>query len=1082
MLTDPFCLSWKQPREGVSEGDENVECSIGGSDPIIFLIDSGAEVDVLSEQDWEKLKTQYKKDEVVLYDIDNESKRKIMAYAGSSPLKILCTFSAWTEIKREDKPRSFAKFFVIGGGGRSLLSRRTAIRMKILKLGLQVNNVTARVPEGNETTAEPAAFPSIPGEVADFDVDESVQPTKNAYYHVPAAYCKRANERLSDMESQGIIERVERAPKWISGMSAVPKGASDFRLVVNMKGPNKAIRRQFHLLPRMDEMKRKLYGASWFSKLDLKNAFYHIPLSEASKEMTTFMTESGMFRFKRLVFGVNCAPEIFQRAMERILQGQPGTIVFIDDILIYADTLEALRDRTKIVLGLLQANNLTLNPEKCEYEKEHIKFLGHELTKEGMSMDRSKVEAIKKFREPKSSSELRSFLGLATYVSPFIPRYSDITAPLWKAATMKNFAWNDELQEAFENTKKAVINCTITQGYFSDTDLTILYTDASPHALGAVMVQENNSGESRIICFASKSLTATEQRYAQTQREALAIVWGVEHYYYFLLGRAFIIRTDAQGVAFIFRRDRESPKRVMSRADGWALRLSAYSFTIEYIKGSYNIADPSSRLYKGSDEPYTEANTPFKIGSISAEINETQSERNGVTMKDIKEATEADQTMQEVRKAIESGIWPQQLNRYKLVAEDLRHQNGILTKAGAVIMPMALRELGLALAHEGHPGETAMKSILRARLWWPGMSKQVEDWVKTCKSCVQTSRKDPPVPMKRSKLPQGVWDMLAIDFNGPYAKFGGIYIFTLVDCFSRYLMASVVKSTDFGSVKAVLEVLFKRNGRPERIKSDNGPPFNGHEYGDYCEHLGIEVVFITPLHPQQNGMSERYMQVINKAMQIAVVEGKPYGEMLASSITAHNSAKHRITQVAPEELMFARKLRRDLPLFGNSSVNIDMEELRFRDEYEKSAAKMREDAKRRATSTAIMIGDSVVVLKTTRAKGDPKFGPTPFKVVAKHHGDLELIAEDGQTLKRNVTHVKKLRQRISNETDDLPETPNEVQTEGGNNEANTDLQPRQQESKRKARETEPLRRSARIAKTPAHLSDFIRQLRLAVIT
>lgn len=185
--------------------------------------------------------------------------------------------------------------------------------------------------------------------------------------------------------------------------------------------------------------------------------------------------------------------------------------------------------------------------------------------------------------------------------------------------------------------------------------------------------------------------------------------------------------------------------------------------------------------------------------------------------------------------------------------------------------------------------------------------------------------------------------MLAVDFNGPYARYGGIYIFTLVDCFSRYLMASVEKSTDFGSVKAVLEALFKKNDQPQRIKNDNGPPFNGREYGKFCENMGIEVVFITPLQPQQNGMSERYMQVINKAMQIASVEGNPFEEELAKSIRAHNSAKHRITQVAPEELMFARKVRRDLPLFGNSSVNIDMKEMRFRDEYEKAVAKARED-------------------------------------------------------------------------------------------------------------------------------------------
>jgi hypothetical protein len=136
-------------------------------------------------------------------------------------------------------------------------------------------------------------------------------PTKNAYYNVPAAFQDRARERLEEMEAMGIIESVKEAPEWISGMSLVPKGKTDFRLVVNMQGPNRAIRRAFHMLPTLEEIRVRLDGATIFYKLNIKNAFYHLELDEESRKLTTFQTDSGMKRFKRLLFGVNCAPEFF---------------------------------------------------------------------------------------------------------------------------------------------------------------------------------------------------------------------------------------------------------------------------------------------------------------------------------------------------------------------------------------------------------------------------------------------------------------------------------------------------------------------------------------------------------------------------------------------------------------------------------------------------------------------------------------------------------------------------------------------------------------------------------------------------
>lgn len=284
-----------------------------------MLIDSGAEVNVLAENDWKKVKRDYEEGTAVFYDIDENPKINVKAYATNGSLTVTCAFKAWLEIPESNKPRVFTSFVVVKGGTRSLLSRKTARQLKVLSVGLLVNEIR---------TESMSEFPSVPGVVVDFDIDRSVKPKKVTYVNVPLHYRARATARLKEMERRGIIERVAGAPSWISGMAAVPKGRDDFRLVVDMKGPNGAIMRQYYKLPRIEEMKVMLHGSRYFTKLDLSSAFHHILLSEESSAMTTFMSPTGMYRFKRLVFGVNCAPEIFQRIMEEIIGGISGVIVY----------------------------------------------------------------------------------------------------------------------------------------------------------------------------------------------------------------------------------------------------------------------------------------------------------------------------------------------------------------------------------------------------------------------------------------------------------------------------------------------------------------------------------------------------------------------------------------------------------------------------------------------------------------------------------------------------------------------------------------------------------------------------------
>lgn len=974
--------------------------SLGYSKPIAMMIDSGAELNVLTERDWARLKIESYEGDVILYDVETNPKLTIKAYATDRALQTTHSFTAWVRAEGDNKPRIFAKFVVIKGGGKSLMGRETAKRLKVLKVGLEVNAI--EIQEGDE-------FPAIPGVIVDFDVDPTITPKKTIYVNIPLHFQKKANDRISEMENRGIIEKVLVAPTWISGMAAVPKGKDNFRLVVDMKGPNRAIRRRFHKLPRVEEIKVTLHGSKIFTKLDLTSAFHHVRLSEAASAMTTFMSPTGMYRYKRLVFGVNCAPEIFQRVMEDVLRGINGIIVYIDDILIHAPDIETLRDTTKKVKEALRKNNLTLNDDKCEYEKERLIFLGHTVSKDGLNIDEQKVKDLRTFRKPKSLSELKSFLGTASYVSGFIARFGDMTAPLWKVANAKTFTWDTEQDEAFERVKQAISECTTTQGFFSIDDKTELYTDASPSALGAVLVQIDESGVKRIISFASKALTETEKRYAQTQREALAIVWACEHYYFYLLGHRFIIKTDAQGVSYIFNRDAKAPKRLLRRAEGWAMRLDSFDYEIEFIKGSENISDPSSRLFTGITVEYTESEAPCEIATITAELEEedVNYSKDFMPLSEVSMHTKGDAELQAVIKALESGIWDADAKYYERFEEELRVDKGVVVRDGRALIPKTLQMKALNLAHKGHPGISKMKSILRERVWWRLMGKQTEDWVRDCRSCILNSKGERPVPMERTYLPEAPWDFLAADFCGPYAMYGGLLVIALTDYYSRMIVAGIVRSTDYESTEAYMGETFDLLGNPKALKTDRGTPFNSRNFEQFCAERGIEHKVSWPLTPQQNGMAEKTMGLVGKAMSMA--KDGDYHQALENAVRAHNSALHRTTNHVPSDVMFGRRLRRGLPLARKANVTINENEFDERDWSEKIKSKVREDKKRHARDHSLEPGDKVVVKRAQKRKGETNFDPTELEVVSSRKGDITMKRADGSEVRRHITMVKKMR-------------------------------------------------------------------------
>ncbi|XP_055543182.1 uncharacterized protein K02A2.6-like [Wyeomyia smithii] len=299
------------------------------------------------------------------------------------------------------------------------------------------------------------------------------------------------------------------------------------------------------------------------------------------------------------------------------------------------------------------------------------------------------------------------------------------------------------------------------------------------------------------------------------------------------------------------------------------------------------------------------------------------------------------------------------------------------------------------------------------------MTKHAEEWAKSCPVCAINGKPERPTHMARVFAPHAVWETIALDFNGPYSKFGGISVLVDEDYRSRYVITKPVKSTSFENTRKILEEVFEKEGFPDNIKSDNGPPFNGEDYRQYCLERGINAIFSTPLYPQQNGLAESCMKLVNKAMTVAATSGSGYGEELDAAIHAYNAAAHSVTGIPPEEVMTGRKIRRGLPLIYRGKAAFDDN---ARDHKSKIDAKVREDARRGARQCRIKREDTVVVERQVRSKGEPRFDPRRYTVTEERNGMLVLSDENGQTLKRHVSQTRKVyRWRHSEDDDILPE-------------------------------------------------------------
>ena len=721
---------------------------------------------------------------------------------------------------------------------------------------------------------------------------------------IPFALKEAVEQEIRHLEEQGILRRITHS-SWAAPIVVVPKKDGRVRLCGDYKMTiNQYLEVDRYPLPKPNDLFATLAGGQKFSKIDLSQAYQQLVLEEESCELVVINTHIGLFSYTRLPFGVASAPALFQRAMDSILQGIAGVICYIDDILVTgkddAQHLQALEQ----VLSRLQEAGLTIQKNKCVFMAKSVEYLGHVVDAEGLHTTPEKLKAILEAPAPKDLNQMRSFLGLVNYYARFIPNLSTVLHPLNRLLRQDvSWEWDELCEEAFQLAKQSLASSRVLVHYDPTMPLK-LAGDASEYGVGAVLSHVCPDGSERPVAFASRTLSSSERNYAQLEKEALSLIFGVRKFHQYLYGRPFTLYTDHKPLTTILGSKAGIPTLAAARLQRWALLLSTYQYTIEYRSTACHAnADGLSRLplqSTGEEEDVTAA-TVFNVAQL---------ESLPVTAEQLRAATGCDQILGKVLLLTQKG-WPTKVNDdlkpYWIRRDEITIESGCLLWGVRVLVPKKLQGRVLEELHKGHPGASRMKSLARGYLWWPGLDTELEHLAKSCIPCQEVKLTPPAAPLHPWVWPSLPWQRIHVDFAGPFL---GQQFLIVVDAHSKWPeVIPMASSTTAARTIEALRLLFASYGVPNQLVSDNGPQFVSKEFADFMAGNAVKHIRVAPYHPASNGLAERFVQTFKKAMSAARNDGASLSQKLCRFLLTYRSTPHATTQVAPCELFLKRTIR-----------------------------------------------------------------------------------------------------------------------------------------------------------------------------
>lgn len=835
-----------------------------------FQIDSGAQCNVIPLSLYEKATKDYNRRFV------RPVTSSIVAYGGG---KLAVVGHVTIQVSRRDIHCKLECKLVDSDQIRPILGRKACIGMKLIEYHdndelnqpeTQASPVYSVSKDDTQINRESLIkrFPKVFGDGVGcmegeyhIKVDESVDPVQHAPRRVPVAIRARLQDSLDDLQRQQIIAPVTQPTKWISSMVVVPKRDSQsLRICLDPKDLNRAIEREHYPLPTIEDVATRLHGAKVFSLLDVRSGFWHVMLDEPSSFLTTFNTPFGRYRWKRLPFGICSAPEVFQRKMHQLVEGLSGIEVIADDFAVvgFGDNIaEAHRSHDTNMMAFVQRcedRGVKLNTNKMQLRIPEIPFIGHVMTSEGLKVDPRKVRAILEMPRPTDVPAVQRLLGMTQYLAKFLPHLSDTTKAL-RELTLKetDFQWDEPQQKAFEAIKSAVTSTPVLRYYNLDEEVT-LQCDASQSGLGAALLQAGQP-----VAYASRALTPTEERYAQIEKELLAVVFACQRFDAYVYGRANVnVESDHKPLEIIMRKKLDSaPKRLQRML----LAIQKYDINLKYKRGdTMYLADTLSRAY-----------LPEVCACEIAKECETIDHRTTLPVTDkrwqqLQLASEQDRVLQKLRDVIRRG-WPSTksgvpdcVRPYFDSRDELTVQDALVFKRDLLVVPTSMRRELMTVAHTTHMGIEGCLRRMRDTLYWPRMAAEVRAYVSACEICL--SMRDAPgkEPLMQHEVIARPWSKVAVDL----CESNGRTLLVIVDYYSNFVEVARLGSVTSRSVIHEMAQQFARHGIPDMVMSDNGPQFASAEFAVFAAKWRFEHVTSSPRYPTSNGKAENAVKTVKR--------------------------------------------------------------------------------------------------------------------------------------------------------------------------------------------------------------------------
>lgn len=805
------------------------KAQLSGQTTVSFKLDSGSQCNVISKKIAEKAGANI-----------TPCSTKFLTSFSNHKIPVLGEAKIKTTVKQMTKE---VKFIIVEKEVTPILGKSTCVRLNLMK----------RIESLNKEDDIFEGIGCLKKFIYDIDLIENPKLPICPARKIPHTIREEVKKELDEMVTQKIITPVTKPTPAVSPMVVVKRN-NKIRICIDPSEINKNLKRRHYPLNTIEEITARISGSKWFTLLDCRRGFWQLKVSQRTSDYLTFSTPFGRYSCLRMPFGLASAPEVFQQIMTTLLAKFKNVEVSMDDVLIHAQTKEELEQITERVLEKFRKSGLKLNKEKCVFNTQEVKFLGHLVTDEGLKPDPEKLETINKIKRPENVKELQRFLGLITYLSKFLKDLADITAPL-RALLQKDTAWywDTEQENSFLKLKELLQKPPVL-GYYDPKAPILLSVDASSYACGGVLIQKEKP-----IAYCAKSFTKTEMGYSQLEKEANAIVVACKKFHTYIWGcKDLTIESDHKPLETIFRKPlTEAPPRLQRMF----YQVVPYNPKVVYKKGKeMYVADTLSRDCRNLTSE--ENNESFQICVLNIPFSKARRE-------ELRLETEKCEELKELKDIIMKG-WPEKieqvrenLKKYWHYRETFSVHNGIIFKNGRTLIPKSMVPLVMKHCHLSHKGIQGTLRLARDHVFWPGMARDLTSVVRNCKSCLKIQKDKAMEPILLQNAPERPWSIVATDL---FHLKGKDYIL-IADAYSGYFDMKELTNITSSTIINALKNWFATFGIPDILQSDGGKQYDCEEFRQFNKQWNFTHRISSPMFPRSNGLAERYVQEAKNLMK-----------------------------------------------------------------------------------------------------------------------------------------------------------------------------------------------------------------------